>query len=77
MRGKLFKRIMVEVYKGIRNPVHSFKMADVKGSSARSTVYDYLKELEGAGVLTRVGKRWVVSQEFREEAGSNPRGICL
>jgi len=68
---------MVEVYKGLRDSAHSFKMADIKGSSARSTVYDYLKELEGAGVLTRVGKKWAVSQEFREEAGSNPRGICL
>jgi len=77
MRGKLFRRIMVEVYKGLRDPAHSFKMADVKGSSARSTVYDYLKELEGAGVLVRVKKRWAVSQEFREEVGSNPGGICL
>jgi len=77
MRGKLFKRIMVEIYKGLRNPAYSFKMADVKGSSARSTVYDYLKELEEAGVLAKVNKKWTVSQEFREEAGSNPAGICL
>jgi len=77
MRGKLFKRIMVEVYKGIRDPAHSFKMADVKGSSARSTVYDYLKELEGAGVLTKANKKWAVSQKFREEVGLNPGGICL
>jgi len=77
MRGKLFRRIMTEVYKGIRDPAHSFRMSDVKGDSARTTVYDYLKELEGAGVLTRAGKRWAVSQEFREEVGSNPRGICL
>lgn len=52
-------------------------MGNIKGDSARTTAYDYLKELERVGVLVRVNKKWTVSQKFRDELGSNPRGICL
>jgi len=77
MRGELCKRILVEIFKGMRDPGHSFKMGNIKGDSARTTAYDYLKELERVGVLVRVNKKWTVSQKFRDELGSNPRGICL
>lgn len=67
MKAGLVKNILIQIEACVRDRARSFSVKDVKNEESRATTYRYINALMEKGVLKRMGKKYTVSDEFREE----------